>query len=249
MQLKQSTCEAVMILRSRFLDARRKRRNFSKQASEILNEYFYSHLSNPYPSEEAKEELARKCGITVSQVSNWFGNKRIRYKKNIGKAQEEANLYAAKKAAVFISFSHSLFRTMRKGSTVVSLATSRRIDSASRNRIAAPATLITVNHLATFAGASPYSMGGASQGTPTPMMSPAPPGGPQDMAGYGMGINGSDYGSQPYNDGSMGYDPMHQQVETASEMTYPRRNVLIHRTCEDHGELLLSPLQQAHNPL
>lgn len=99
MQLKQSTCEAVMILRSRFLDARRKRRNFSKQATEILNEYFYSHLSNPYPSEEAKEELARKCGISVAQISNWFGNKRIRYKKNIGKAQEEANMYAAKAAA------------------------------------------------------------------------------------------------------------------------------------------------------
>lgn len=98
MQLKQSTCEAVMILRSRFLDARRKRRNFSKQATEILNEYFYSHLSNPYPSEEAKEELAKKCGITVSQVSNWFGNKRIRYKKNIGKFQEEANIYAVKTA-------------------------------------------------------------------------------------------------------------------------------------------------------
>lgn len=72
MQLKQSTCEAVMILRSRFLDARRKRRNFSKQASEILNEYFYSHLSNPYPSEEAKEELARKCGITVSSLQISF---------------------------------------------------------------------------------------------------------------------------------------------------------------------------------
>ena len=36
----------------------------------MLNEYFYSHLSNPYPSEEAKEELARKCGISVSQVYN-----------------------------------------------------------------------------------------------------------------------------------------------------------------------------------
>ncbi|NXO94861.1 PBX3 factor, partial [Certhia brachydactyla] len=95
-QLKQSTCEAVMILRSRFLDARRKRRNFSKQATEVLNEYFYSHLSNPYPSEEAKEELAKKGGITVSQVSNWFGNKRIRYKKNMGKFQEEANIYAAR---------------------------------------------------------------------------------------------------------------------------------------------------------
>jgi hypothetical protein len=67
-QLKQSTCEAVMILRSRFLDARRKRRNFSKKSSEVLNEYFYSNLANPYPSEEVKEELARKCGITVSQV-------------------------------------------------------------------------------------------------------------------------------------------------------------------------------------
>uniref|UniRef100_A0AC34GP06 Homeobox domain-containing protein n=1 Tax=Panagrolaimus sp. ES5 TaxID=591445 RepID=A0AC34GP06_9BILA len=98
MQLKQSTCENVMVLRSRFLDARRKRRNFSKQATEILNEYFYSHLANPYPSEEAKEDLARQCQITVSQVSNWFGNKRIRYKKNIAKAQEEANMYAAKKA-------------------------------------------------------------------------------------------------------------------------------------------------------
>ncbi|ESN95245.1 hypothetical protein HELRODRAFT_185992 [Helobdella robusta] len=98
LQLKQSTCEAVMILRSRFLDARRKRRNFSKQATEMLNEYFYSHLSNPYPSEEAKEELARKCGITVSQVSNWFGNKRIRFKKNVGKGQEEANMYNAKMA-------------------------------------------------------------------------------------------------------------------------------------------------------
>ncbi|KAM6996624.1 pre-B-cell leukemia transcription factor 1-like [Passerculus sandwichensis] len=93
LQLKQSTCEAVMILRSRFLDARRKRRNFSKQATEVLNEYFYSHLSNPYPSEEAKEELARRGGISVSQVSNWFGNKRIRYKKNMGRFQEEAEAY------------------------------------------------------------------------------------------------------------------------------------------------------------
>lgn len=48
---------------------RRKRRNFSKQATEVLNEYFYSHLSNPYPSEEVKQELARKGGITVSQVA------------------------------------------------------------------------------------------------------------------------------------------------------------------------------------
>ena len=55
-----------------FICRRRKRRNFSKQSSEVLNEYFYSHVSNPYPSEEAKEELARNCGITVQQVSCFF---------------------------------------------------------------------------------------------------------------------------------------------------------------------------------
>ncbi|CAF4432941.1 unnamed protein product [Rotaria magnacalcarata] len=67
-QLKQNTCEAVMILRSRSLDARRKRRNFSKLAIETLTGYFHSHLSNPYPSEEAKEELASQCGLSVAQV-------------------------------------------------------------------------------------------------------------------------------------------------------------------------------------
>uniref|UniRef100_A0A3B4F1Z0 Uncharacterized protein n=1 Tax=Pundamilia nyererei TaxID=303518 RepID=A0A3B4F1Z0_9CICH len=102
-QLKQSTCEAVMILRSRFLDARWKRRNFSKQATEILNECFYSHLANPYPNEE--EELAKKCSITVAQIANWLGNKRIRYKKNIAKFQEDASLYAMKTATSVSSLS------------------------------------------------------------------------------------------------------------------------------------------------
>lgn len=67
-----------------FSDIRRKRRNFSKQATEVLNEYFYSHLSNPYPSEEAKEELAKQCAITVSQVTHCGhfrrGDRRVRVK-------------------------------------------------------------------------------------------------------------------------------------------------------------------------
>ena len=81
-QLKQKTCEATMILRTKCLDARRRRRNFSKKASDILNEFFFANVRHPYPSEEDKQELAKKCGITVSQVCNWFGNKRIRYKKS-----------------------------------------------------------------------------------------------------------------------------------------------------------------------
>lgn len=41
------------------------------------------------------------------QVSNWFGNKRIRYKKNIGKFQEEANIYAVKTAVSVTQGGHS----------------------------------------------------------------------------------------------------------------------------------------------
>jgi hypothetical protein len=87
--LKQRTCEAIMVLKAKCLDARRKRKNFSKRASEILNEFFLANVKHPYPSEEDKQELAKKCGITVSQVCNWFGNKRIRYKKSISKEQKE----------------------------------------------------------------------------------------------------------------------------------------------------------------
>jgi hypothetical protein len=43
-----------------------------------------------------KRNLLVNVEFSVSQVSNWFGNKRIRYKKNIAKAQEEASLYAPK---------------------------------------------------------------------------------------------------------------------------------------------------------
>lgn len=46
----------------------------------------------------AKETHWNVWHLSVPQVSNWFGNKRIRYKKNIGKFQEEANLYAVKTA-------------------------------------------------------------------------------------------------------------------------------------------------------
>lgn len=47
---------------------------------------------------DVNQELLFFSLFLLHQVSNWFGNKRIRYKKNIGKFQEEANLYAAKTA-------------------------------------------------------------------------------------------------------------------------------------------------------
>ncbi|KAJ8665358.1 hypothetical protein QAD02_007020 [Eretmocerus hayati] len=194
-QLKQQTCEAVMSLRSRFLDARRKRRNFSKQASEILNAYFYSHLSNPYPSEEAKEELARQCEITVAQVSNWFGNKRIRYKKNIGKAQEEANLYAAKGAALAAAAAANatvVGSASSAGGPITSTAHRQRASppysqhspvpplqlqqqqSSSPSPSCASGTMSGEPQSPIYAGAGHHQVQQPSSGQGTPVMSPAP---------------------------------------------------------------------------
>nr|KAF6382716.1 hypothetical protein mPipKuh1_009052 [Pipistrellus kuhlii] len=84
-----------MILRSQFLDARRKRRNFGKQATKALNEYFYSHLSNRISVRRLRRSSPRGLHHHLSD-SNWFGNKRIHCKKNITKFQEEANIYTIK---------------------------------------------------------------------------------------------------------------------------------------------------------
>ena len=42
--------------------------------------------------------VAPLCAASArsAQVSNWFGNKRIRFKKNVGKGQDEAAMYQAK---------------------------------------------------------------------------------------------------------------------------------------------------------
>lgn len=52
--------------------------------------------------------------LSPLQVSNWFGNKRIRYKKNIGKFQEEANLYAAKTA---VTAAHAVAAAVQNNQT------------------------------------------------------------------------------------------------------------------------------------
>ncbi|KAI6201028.1 Kvs-4 [Aphelenchoides besseyi] len=78
-QIKADVCNYSMIATSLFL-RRHRRRNFPKKATRVLNEYFEAHMDDPYPSDETKEQLAKACN-----VSNWFGNKRIRFKKSLDK--------------------------------------------------------------------------------------------------------------------------------------------------------------------
>eukprot|EP00117_Sycon_ciliatum_P005150 scpid75655/ scgid4187/ Pre-B-cell leukemia transcription factor 3; Homeobox protein PBX3 len=71
--------------------SRKKRTNFSKEALALLNEFFIANINNPYPTEQMKEELAEQCKMTVLQVSNWFGNKRIRFKKSVTSRIQDAD--------------------------------------------------------------------------------------------------------------------------------------------------------------
>mmetsp|Transcript_901 Transcript_901/g.5629 ORF Transcript_901/g.5629 Transcript_901/m.5629 type:complete len:462 (+) Transcript_901:256-1641(+) len=57
------------------------REKLSPNALQILENWFTEHLDNPYPCETEKQALATQCKISVSQVSNWFGNKRMRFKR------------------------------------------------------------------------------------------------------------------------------------------------------------------------
>ena len=66
---------------------RRDRRTFSPKAKKILNAYYFGNGDNRYPCADEKEALAKRCGITVVQVSTWFGNKRIR-EKNAKKSNQ-----------------------------------------------------------------------------------------------------------------------------------------------------------------
>uniref|UniRef100_A0A3Q3IAV1 PBC domain-containing protein n=1 Tax=Monopterus albus TaxID=43700 RepID=A0A3Q3IAV1_MONAL len=84
LQLKQSTCEAVMILRSRFLDY------LLSSVFNCCNRFFFISTFMLLYAVNQVEFLVISFLLSSLKVANWFGNKRIRYKKNIGKFQEDA---------------------------------------------------------------------------------------------------------------------------------------------------------------
>uniref|UniRef100_A0A1I7XQV0 Homeobox domain-containing protein n=1 Tax=Heterorhabditis bacteriophora TaxID=37862 RepID=A0A1I7XQV0_HETBA len=77
-EMKETTTNHILIMKTKMNEARKRRRNFSKEATTILQQYY---IDDPYPNEDRKMELAQKCKISLQQVSNWFGNHRIRAKK------------------------------------------------------------------------------------------------------------------------------------------------------------------------
>jgi hypothetical protein len=57
-----------------------KPRMLPTKAVAILKKWYDDHQEYPYPSHEEKHDLVEKSGLTVSQVCNWFVNRRCRSK-------------------------------------------------------------------------------------------------------------------------------------------------------------------------
>ncbi|KAM0738743.1 hypothetical protein ACQRIT_006480 [Beauveria bassiana] len=45
-----------------------------------LSHWFACHMDHPYPSEDEKADLANQCGLSRTQVINWFANARRRHR-------------------------------------------------------------------------------------------------------------------------------------------------------------------------
>ena len=43
---------------------------------QLLNQWYQEHADCPYPSEQEKEDLAKRCGIHVMHVTSWLDNRR-----------------------------------------------------------------------------------------------------------------------------------------------------------------------------
>ncbi len=64
----------------------------------MMEAWFRDHYDRPYPTDGEKLELARRCGIQLNQVNNFFGNKRMRLKRKAMSAQAQVTDNASRSA-------------------------------------------------------------------------------------------------------------------------------------------------------
>ena len=66
----------------------RKKTPYTKIIRKVLKEWLVQHLTNPYPSDSQKMQLAGETGLTITQVNTWFVNARRRkFKPDIDKSK------------------------------------------------------------------------------------------------------------------------------------------------------------------
>jgi len=69
-----------------------KRKKIPYKAVSVLKQWLFENIQDPYPSNETKEELAKKTGLTFKQVHNWFINARGRIWKKMVNPERFGNV-------------------------------------------------------------------------------------------------------------------------------------------------------------
>jgi len=64
----------------------KKRQNFSREITNVLSQWLFTHCDHPYPSEHEKSVLCSLTGLSLSQVSGWFINARRRKLKKMNES-------------------------------------------------------------------------------------------------------------------------------------------------------------------
>lgn len=64
-------------------------KRLSSKAASIMARWLKQHLNHPYPSAKQKQDLARRCAITVERVSTWFSGQRSKRRRK-GKKKRRA---------------------------------------------------------------------------------------------------------------------------------------------------------------
>ena len=71
--LKEQVAAAILQLIPESLSISKR---VSCKAFRIMTRWYEEHAHHPYPTARQKQSLARRCAITVEQVSNWFSRER-----------------------------------------------------------------------------------------------------------------------------------------------------------------------------
>jgi len=90
--MRATVCAEVKraVARYGYRPKKHQKKCFQRKVTRILNSWFCDHLTNPYPTDAEKQALSQLCGLSLTQICNWFANKRIRHMR-ASKEQDSKN--------------------------------------------------------------------------------------------------------------------------------------------------------------